>query len=336
MVQFQLPVDEAFSHLFLLGLASILEDADKTSARTCSLQWVNRMQAELRTNDDTPLTLTECSETVLRHAQRWNDSEWLSPALSARQKVAEKLADREAWERLQRGREAAIDMLQTPLDRRYIGALGEPSYWSGSLESNGYSTDNGASRWEMVTRNRGQEFMGGRLRPLAAAVSQRSVEAVESGLSGKTVTDEVGHDSAESRTPTGLRRPSRTDNAQAWCALFGVSAFSLGRTTTNTKSTTSAMFQLHGQFRFATLPLWKDFWTLEKYRAVARSASLMAFGISQISTTAAKQSFLTPESAHAHLSEEGVIGIELFSQYVSGNKSAPERWMEKGRFVSLL
>lgn len=101
----------------------------------------------------------------------------------------------------------------------------------------------------MVTRNQGQEFVQGRLLPLAQKVAERSVQAVQDGLMGKDIVDEAGKNSATSRTATGLHAPSKTDNARAWCALMGVSAFPTWVCTSagnDDRDPSTALFQLKG------------------------------------------------------------------------------------------
>ena len=62
---------DAFSHLFMVGLASILEDAD--SDRVCLFRWRDTLQAfELKTDDG--LDIERMSEIVSEHAQRWSQS----------------------------------------------------------------------------------------------------------------------------------------------------------------------------------------------------------------------------------------------------------------------
>ena len=41
--------DEAFSHLLLFGLASILEDAD--DSRICTIRWIDRTHAGIDVSD---------------------------------------------------------------------------------------------------------------------------------------------------------------------------------------------------------------------------------------------------------------------------------------------
>ena len=111
--------------------------------------------------------------------------------------------------------------LKRDIDLELIGALGEPAYWR--FASNGPRPDEGANRWEMKTRNRGEDFVRNRLRQLARIVADRDATAIVSGLTGHTVEDEAykGKRSDESRTATGLTSPRFTDSALAWCACGG-------------------------------------------------------------------------------------------------------------------
>lgn len=341
--------DDAFIHLLLVGLASILEDAD--NRRTCMIWWKNRGAAVIRSNDD--LSWEDCAAIVQAHAKRWKDSPWLnaSGAYSDEEKKYATLSPRfkapsspDKWRLLEQDRAQAIDTLQTGLDYRYVGALGEPSYWSGDMNANGYTPDRGASRWEMVTRNRGQEFITGRLRPLSETVSSRSLLQIEEGLKGEKVVDETGKNKDDSRTPTGLRRPSITDNARAWCALFGVSVFPVMKSTTPRRGSTAAFTQIAGRNLFAILPIWLKPWTLDRYRAVVRSRALLTIGLNEVFKKSASEEALrirsdvttmTVEQSRQWLKSKGAEYCMLFPQYVSDNPSAPERWLMKGHPVFL-
>ena len=353
-----IPADatDAFSHLFMVGLASILEDAD--DERVCAFRWKDTLQSfELKTNDD--LDIGQIAEVVHAHAKRWlqslpltseNDytvaNENAAPSKTLHATMSPRLSNLGVplgWEKLQKDREAAVDAMQTAGDYRYFGALGQPSYWSGVGNKGKLRTDNGASRWEMVTRNQGQEFVGGRLLPLCRKVVARSVEEIRDGLLGVISKDEVGKESASSRTATGLHAPSKTDNARAWCALIGISAFPARVSTAGAsasaganvfRDSSAALFQLKGQIRFAILPLFDQYWTTAKYRSVVRSSALAEFGI-QHARPAEAQSRLASASTD-WLEEKGVLACCLFNQFMSDNKSAPERWLEPGTIIPVI
>lgn len=337
---------DAFSHLFMVGLASILEDAD--SDRVCLFRWRDTLQAfELKTDDG--LDIERMSEIVSEHAQRWSQSLPLTsendytvtkesdiPGETFHATMSPRLSSLGVpcgWHKLQEDREAAIDAMQTAGDYRYFGALGQPSYWSGE-QSGKLRSDFGASRWEMVTRNKGQEFIGGRLLPLSRCVAARSIENVRDGLLGTKIEDEVGHNDSMSRAATGLHAPARTDNARAWCALVGVAAFPTRVTTIGndrSRDSSAALFQLKGQIRFAILPLFGQYWTTSKYRSIVRSEALAKFGI-QYACTASEQSYFASASSD-WLGEKGVLACCFFNQFMSDNKSAPERWLKPGIIV---
>lgn len=336
---------DAFSHLLMVGLASILEDANPD--RVCLFRWLDDLQAfEIKTNDD--LDIDQISKVVSEHAKRWsqslpltsqddytvsNESDKPSGAFHATMSPRlSNLGVPYGWEKLQRNREAAVDAMETFGDYRYFGALGQPSYWSGEQTNHSLRSDFGASRWEMVTRNKGQEFIGGRLFPLAQKVAARPIEKVRDGLLGTTIEDEVGGNKAFSRAATGLHAPSKTDNARAWCALIGVSAFPTRVTTIGSemsRDSSAAMFQIKGPIRFAILPLFDQYWTTAKYRSVIRSEALAQFGIQQ----ARFRGDQVMSAASDWLEEKGVPACCLFNQFMSDNKSAPERWLEPGEII---
>lgn len=335
--------DSAFTHLMAIGLALILEDAD--AERWCDVRWRDADTIVVRTSDG--LSWNEAAETVKAHAERWSESAWLSARGEyAKGAIRSTMAPRlgspsdQGWMKLERDRERCVDRLNTALDLRYVGALGEPSYWSGDCTAQGYTPDRGASRWEMVTRNRGQEFIAGRLAPLAAAVAARDVKQIVDGMCGTTVVDEAGKNKDDSRTPTGLRHPSKTDNAQAWCALIGISAFPTMKSTQSKRGGSAAFFQVVRQRPYAVLPIWLQPWTTDKYRAVVRSKALLVAGLDAAVRSDQADGRVgygfdeaTVSESWQWLKAQGVNSIMLFPQFISDNASAPERWLETGRRV---
>ena len=137
----------------------------------------------------------ECAHIVRAHAERWHKSQWLNArgSYAGKGKTVATLsprigtvAGREEWVALERDRRDAIDSLRTTLDERYIGALGEPSYWSlnRTKATPEIQQKFGASLWEMTPRNRGNEFVTMRLLKLASIITARTAEKVHSGLFG--------------------------------------------------------------------------------------------------------------------------------------------------------
>ena len=142
---------DAFSHLLMVGLASILEDANPD--RVCLFRWLDDLQAfEIKTNDD--LDIDQISKVVSEHAKRWsqslpltsqddytvsNESDKPSGAFHATMSPRlSNLGVPYGWEKLQRNREAAVDAMETFGDYRYFGALGQPSYWSGEQTNHSF------------------------------------------------------------------------------------------------------------------------------------------------------------------------------------------------------
>lgn len=347
--------DDAFIHLLLVGFASLLEDAD--DQRTCLIWWKNRGTAVLRPSDD--LSWEDCAAIVQAHAKRWRGSPWLnaSGAYSDGKKKYATLSPRfktpsspDKWRLLEQDRAQAIDTLQTGLDYRFIGALGEPSYWS----SKSAKSDVGASQWDMTPRNGGQEFIAGRLIPLAEAVCKRDISQIIGGLLGTTITDEIDtlkkqtNDESKKFTANGLRSPSITDNVRAWCALFGFSAFPVMKSTTSGRGDITAAFgQIAGRDPFVVLPIWLKPWTLDRYRAVARSNALVIIGIGadegmDLIASESKQdihirsgsTLATMKQSKKWLKNKGVECCMLFQQYKELVK-APNVWLMKGHPVFL-
>ena len=89
------------------------------------------------------------------------------------------------------------------------------------------------------------------------------------------------------------------------------------------------MFQIKGPIRFAILPLFDQYWTTAKYRSVIRSEALAQFGIQQ----ARFRGDQVMSAASDWLEEKGVPACCLFNQFMSDNKSAPERWLEPGEII---
>lgn len=332
------PVDvhDAFSHLFLVGLASIVEE--EKPGTYCSLRWEGS-GASATVLFSSPMELDDVSACVHSHVAKYNDllamtsdGEYdgstphatMSPRLS-------NIVEPSGWTALQHDRQAAIDALDSMGERRYFGALGQPSYWSGRVSGSSHAlqADYGASRWEMVARNRGQEFISGRLRKLSQIASDFSLERIRDGISGEAETDECGKGKSDSRTATGLHAPSLTDNVRAWCALMGVSAFPVIPSVSESRDSTAAMFQISKKGAYAVLPVFTEEWTLSRFRSVARSAALLQAGASVVLAEG------NPEfTVHDDwLAERNVIACALFRQFVSDNKSAPERWLERGTFT---
>lgn len=329
----------ALSHLALYGLGAILEDA----GHDVRLSWTAQLRTRPRLSG--PGLEDDLIGAVVRdHAARLaaNDS-WLSRDITLNGKsrglMSPRLtafADQETWERVQQSRHGVLDELTEQrrlLDLRMLAALGEPAYWSRNAEGK-VLQDDGASRWEMQPRNQGSEIVSSRLRKLAAKVAAREPAVVVAGLRGSVVRDEAEHDKADSRTPAGLAPPGPTDNAVAWCALWGISQLPIAmRISAGRRSGTAATSGHLGRSRkewFYT-PIWHRGWQPARLRSVLASA--------QLRTAAAAGLPLDPQAAPSEvavaaarrwMAARAVAGIVRFPIERFGSDNAPERRAMRG------
>lgn len=223
-------VSSALSHFMLIGLSAILGDTDRRvgAPMAARCHWTDEVTPVPVLSTD--LTADEIDETVRAHAVRHaGPDSWVQAVTSAGSRCGSALFSPRAkvpllheWSDYVRERTHFLDSHPVnQLDRRLLAGLGEPAWWR--CDERSATPDGGASRWEMKTRNRGEEFVLNRLAPLAHVVSERAAGSIWAGLVGHTERDEHGSDSTGSRSATGLRTPGPTDNAVAWCALWGLS-----------------------------------------------------------------------------------------------------------------
>lgn len=329
---------ELFSHMLLYGLASILEDAGVTDLR---LSWTSGMAPRPQLSA-TDVDANRMAEIVHTHATvRAAATAWptasidsggrprglMSPRLGALRE------DEAAWEALQRGRHAVLDELSLQGrwgDLRLLAGLGEPSYWRRNRERQ-LLQDDGASRLEMQPRNQGSEIVSNRFRPLAASVSRRSPDSVRQGVLGSLVLDEIGRDAPDSRTPTGLRSPGPTDNAQAWCALWGLSAVPVCLQV-HQVARTSLHHGPSGRGAFV-VPTWRETWTPARLRSVLLHRSVTE--AAPESVAADDESAGRAEKARAWLGARGVAALVRFPVGRFGSDSAPERRALAGQVLRL-
>ncbi len=319
---------DAFTVMSVFGLAAIL-DQEVGEVR---LRWRNHEEAIVTAGDATD---EEIAEVVRQFAAKRASESWItaiSDLNGAKRaplgpRIGTPSSDR-SWEQLQIQRHLAIDdvSVDSRLDRRMIGSLGEPAYWAETHDRRLF-VDYGASSWEMKTRNRGEEFLQNRLSLLVASVAARSVADVRAGLTGELVRDEVGKDAATSRTPTGLRSPGRSDNAQAWCALWGLSLFPVRPVMpvagpSPRRSRVGGVVSVRPRIWFG-LPLFGTEVSVARVRAVGRSAALTEVVHGHATSRSA-------EDAMSRLRRLGVAEVRVFEQFKTENKNAPEPWLLPG------
>ncbi|WP_159626802.1 hypothetical protein [Actinomyces sp. zg296] len=316
-----------------LGLALILEG---DGAKRVRLGWTDEAAPRLEVSAE-GYDATAIAAAVHRHASGCaEEASWVqadlegppwdggSAVFSPRIKAA---SVPEQWRALQHQRHEGIDReISMPEAIDLIGALGEPAYWRFADRSmKKPRPDEGSSRWEMKTRNRGEDFVANRLRHLAGIVSTRTPEGVGAGLTGQRTIDEAykGKRSDESRTATGLTWPRFTDSALAWCALWGISAFPVIHRLRQPSVTAGAVPV--GEFtpKRLVLPVLVGRFSLGRWRALLVSQQLVVAGDPQ------------ERSARAWLASHGARAVLQFPFQVSDNSSAPERYLRAGRIEVL-
>lgn len=324
----------ALAHLAPIGLASILRDGGDRSARS----WWNLDTA--RPHVRSSLSVDEIGQLVIRHACERAEDSWLTAKIAGGERVGMSLfsprikaaqlhhwggyvAERDAW---LAENQAAL----TSLDYRMLASLGQPAWWR--CDPKDTRPDDGASRWEMKTRNRGEEFLANRLVPLTKIVSKRSVTDLIAGLTGDCVVDELSKNAPDSRTPTGLSIPGPTDSALAYVALW---AFASLRTVYRSSDVSESVgmrprHRVHPTVAF--LPVFVRPVTPQHFASIAASRALDEVGgrrepeIAEYPGGAGEKDWLR---------EQGVHAVAVFPVRKTGSTSAPERQILAGELSIL-
>ncbi|MBM7368532.1 hypothetical protein [Gordonia hydrophobica] len=333
-------IEHALTHFAAFGAASLLED---WGIRDVRLRW---------SDDSSPRMVlfapgaasSELPELVLAHALAHADpGSWVQQRhdLAGSGKTVEiglfspRIAapgSPHSWINLYSARRSALDQSvnQTWLDAMMLQSIGEPAYWQFGDKDARY--DEGASRWEMKTRNRGEDFTRNRLALLAASVSNRAADEIARGLNGEALNDSKA--GPDSRTGTGLVPPGSVDDAVAWCALWGIASFALYPRVRGLAVTPAA--GPHNRFHPTemVLPVFTIPTSPAKVRRILRSQDLAeaAFG----EEGANQSGDLRRQAAYDRLTTQGVRALVRFPIKKAGSSSAPERQVLAGRVVPLL
>lgn len=334
-------ITDASTHFAQVGLASILEDAgvekvrffweDGPSARAV-VMWDGDADVGQIVKDHATRCCQEdswVSQSVpVQGAKKVTGLGLFSPRITPR-KTQEESAD---WAERRR---IALDTLPlTRVDRSMIGALGEPAYWHRTLVSGDkdLEPDRGASRWDMMARNRGDNFVPHGLRKYAAVVADRTPQAIVDGLTGDALVDES--DKGKHMTPLGFRNRSPMDTATAWCMLWGISATTLvPRPASDTAS--KGMSQTSGADNRSkvhptrlTLPVFRTPTSISRWSGVLRSRAWdSVVGMDNMSA-------LSPVVL-AQLNGMGVFHAIQFETEVAVSASTPERCLKGGVVVGI-
>lgn len=323
----------ALDHFAGYGLSAILEDAGERDVR---LHWSSDPTPKLILSGlrSTPTAVAELVRThankhcaadswvqqvaVVRGAAKSSEIGLFSPRIFSP-------GGPEAWKDLYSKRFEALDSPQNQgwLDSLMLQALGEPAHWL--LNTQVAEPDRGASRWEMKTRNRGEDFTRNRLALLAKHVAARTTSAVLDGLTGEATTDEAGKNDSSSRSGTGLTLPGVVDNAVAWCALWGLSTFRITHRVGRQSFTPGAYPQTRVHPAEMALPLVTSPTAPARLRRILRSRAfdVAAFGGAESADRAAGGEALRTWK---------VVGLVRFPVRVAGSASAPERQVLAGTF----
>lgn len=324
-------------HTALYGLGAILDDADVPEVR---LSWTSGMSPRPRVSAPS-LTRELVDEVVRQHARaRAVDSSWLARDLPLPGPKRGLMSPRHspfrsdtAWSDVQRARHVELQLLtgsRSWLDLRELAALGEPSYWSRNRKGEALQ-DDGASRFEMQPRNQGAEIVAARMRKLASAVAAREQGLTVDGLDGVRPVDEAGSGRADSRTPTGLASPGPTDNAVAWCALWGISQLPTAPRVNATAVSSGHVGRSRREWFFA--PVWHQEWRPARLRTVLAAQQLKRMAADGLPPPWSVED-TDALAARSWLSARGVLGVMRFPIQRFGSDSAPERRAMLGEAIN--
>lgn len=325
-------IQRPLTHLALLGLADILDSQGIPDVRVHFTDEV-RPRARITAAGASP---EEIGVAVHDHARQRGENSWVTASMthedgadravmSPRLKPPDSVDD---WARLQAARRRELDRITEAhqmLDLRMLGGLGEPAYWRCDERSS--QPDQGASRWEMKTRNKGEEFVGNRLAPLARAVAARTPRLILDGLTGVTTIDETGQNAGDSRSATGFAPPGPVDSALAWCALWGLGELPVVHSGSDRSRTPGAQRWDRIHPDVMVVPVYTVPTSLPRLRAILRSAELDRQAAALIESTT--------DSSSSWLAEHGVRALMRFDVAKFGSASAPERRVLDGVVIPI-
>lgn len=338
-------VTSALTHFALLGAARLLEEKSPGSSR---LWW---------STDDTPracLDMGDLDESALGEAIREQAREWArdgawpqiqhhyqhgakflaASPFSPRIKGIDARKNPGEWDKHQQARGEVLDQLDLNYDwlsRELISSLGEPAYWR--EENKDPRPDHGASRWEMKTRNRGEEFVSHRFGPMCKEIAGWDVEAIVAGVTGRAVSDTIGKNSSSSRTSTGLTPPGAVDAALAFLGLIGISSFPMARRVHQINTTPCAYPTTSLHPTAMVLPVPVEPLTLARVNGIIESQELSVIVAEEggrRSGAATEELALERVQAVQWLRSRQVPAVAVFTILLTGSASAPERQVQSG------
>lgn len=341
----------ALSHFALYGLAAI---GDEAGLGPVTMWWTMDAQPKpmLDLGTAEPIDLARAFHDVIQ--KLGEDGEWpsltveygagakksrMSP-FSPRIKAIDAEKNPDDWPRHQKARHAVLDRLTADgryLDLALIKALGEAAYWR--TENKDPRPDHGASRWEMKTRNRGEEFVQHRFLLMVSELAKWSVEEILEGISGAKVRDTLANNPVDSRTSTGFTPPGAADVALSFAALTGISMFPMAHRVHHINVTpgaypTRVLHPTAMVLPVPTIPLRRERLSgilLSKQLAFVVEQVGTMFDVRETDVDAAGEIKL--EAARKWLTDRGVPGVVRFPIFKGGSASAPERQALAGTVV---
>lgn len=335
-------VRSALTHFALQGLAQI---ARSISNESVCISWTSEAipHATLHTESiEISAIAQELRDTAARWAEGWTSRRYkygggeFSP-FSPRFKLIDSERFPQDWTNHQKIRCVEIDRLSERGDvlaLKVIQGLGEPAYWT--FEPAGPRPDHGASRWEMKTRNRGEEFVSHRLFPLCVEVAKWPIESIVAGLEGNKITDNHGDGKDDSRSSSGFTPPGPTDNALALATLIGLASFPVSHRIGKVSVTPGAFPDNVLHTTVMVLPVPDHAISIERFEnvVISESWSMVTDEFGQISQ-GKDPNPLEFAPHHESLKSRSIPAAAVFTVRKAGSDSAPERYIEQGR-VQLL
>lgn len=339
----------ALTHFALLGLGNL---AQTITDGKVTLGWTDTIEPEaVITSDLTAVDYAEALQSLI-HDMNQKDS-WVKSRVEYSDGVFSPFSPRfkainiekgpDDWSNHQKARQDHLNQLYDRkrfFELRFIQALGEASYWN--FDKRSPRPDHGASRWEMKTRNRGEEFVQNRLTLMVEELSTWSAQDILAGISGQRVYDFLGKNNPDSRTSTGLTPPGPTDVALAFIALMGIASFPISLQV-HKKSVTPGAFPPQNLHPYAMyLPMTVKPVTLARLNSLITSDALACVA-EQLEENAAQAGLGRKEvnssevlAAKSWLCDRFATVTVRFPIKKVGSPSAPERQVQRGEIVSLL
>ncbi|WP_426716400.1 hypothetical protein [Corynebacterium auriscanis] len=334
-------VSSALTHFATYGLAILVEEEIVGARVMISYTHDPQPRSVLEIGG---VTEVDVAEAIRKVAIRWSlPDSWTQSVMEypdgkkveSRSPFSPRIkafGDRKTWVKHFAFRHDFLDRLSDDgLALQFINGLGEAAYWR--KESNSPRPDDGASRWEMKTRNRGEEFVVHRFAGLATEVATWDPWQIVEGLKGRSVNDVIGKNNSDSRTSTGLTRPQPTDNALAFVALLGMGLMPPIPNVRGMSITPGAYPQHTIHPRLMILPVPSEYVTVERIRSIIYSAQLDV-----VARRILEGSVNDPELDEAErvwLKHRNIAALAVFPIFKGGSSSAPERQVLDGSLVIL-